>query len=390
MFWVVVLLGVVDSVHGVRDSRDVLDASAEHTHTTPASWHQFAEHLNAVNIPSGQQSYIRQLLQPQYEDRNTPPTQSHSVRSSGGSEGQESSTKPAATAKFRASARFLEGEVNNQHDHVHDEADGANTTKTMRFRCGVGQPMVDSIAPVPEKRSLAYHDITDARRVLQSVDEPRRRELLRALKPAVNEHQHRQLALISETDGTADAPKRRQNVEISESYDLDPGSGNFLPLSAAETLGLSDKLRIRVLYDVVGGLDSTGKYSGTNARQCTRVGEQIQTLCSTSGGGYSCTHTCTNDDLLYLAPEADSVAPGLTNAEQQGAIKGKIMRQRTQFAAQYWSNNLRVKPVRGSGISLHSSVLSAFNLPGSMSVSDADLVVIITARPMPDGSVSGM
>ena len=67
----------------------------------------------------------------------------------------------------------------------------------------------------------------------------------------------------------------------------------------------------------------------------------------------------------------------------------QAMQSRTQQAADYFKSALRLRPVGPGGITIDPSILANFNLDASRTVHNADLVLIMTARPSPNSPVAG-
>ena len=70
-----------------------------------------------------------------------------------------------------------------------------------------------------------------------------------------------------------------------------------------------------------------------------------------------------------------------------GGDKLALMKKHLQFVANYYRDALTVKQVQDS-IRLSSSIRSTYNID-TETVSDADLVVIMTARPVPYRKIAG-
>jgi len=71
-----------------------------------------------------------------------------------------------------------------------------------------------------------------------------------------------------------------------------------------------------------------------------------------------------------------------------GSIRNQILKQRTEWAGNKIAELLSVKPAVG-GITLASSVSASFSNLTTTSYPNADLVVIVTARPTPGVSLAG-
>ncbi len=122
------------------------------------------------------------------------------------------------------------------------------------------------------------------------------------------------------------------------------------------------------VWDVVNGLDYTGPYSGENARQCTAAGQTVAAGCVV-GGVASCTTVCREPDVVL--PDG---------------VRYTIVKERLEWAAQFFKAALTVKPVLDP-IIIDPSVAAIFGLART-SIPDADVVVIVTTRPSPFAAVA--
>lgn len=127
--------------------------------------------------------------------------------------------------------------------------------------------------------------------------------------------------------------------------------------------------RSQALWEVVEGGDYTGSKSGSNARQCPSVGATIQVQ-PFGGGGLQSWSGCSEKHVV-----------------PKDGDRYNVMKARTNFATNYWKNMLTIKPVRGP-IVIDSAVRSQYNLQ-TVNVTDADLVLIMLARPSPFAPVAG-
>ena len=159
--------------------------------------------------------------------------------------------------------------------------------------------------------------------------------------------------------------------DLAQTYSTAAG-GAFLPIAQAHTAGLTAPLRVKVLWDVVEGTDYSGSNAGTNARQCTAVGQTIRVRCQS--GSSTCTEPwvngCTADDVVAV-----------------GHPKLALMKKRVTWVTDFLANALTVKPVQDN-IEISSSVVNEYQLSSS-TVTNADLVVIMTARPIPHQKLAG-
>jgi MFS family permease len=71
-----------------------------------------------------------------------------------------------------------------------------------------------------------------------------------------------------------------------------------------------------------------------------------------------------------------------------GMERSMVMRTRTQAAMDYWAQALKVKPVQDD-IVIDNFISNIFGLPANTAVPDADLVMIMTARPSPFSPIAG-
>lgn len=150
-----------------------------------------------------------------------------------------------------------------------------------------------------------------------------------------------------------DAPQRRQ-LQTSQAYD---DSLSFMAIADADKLGLTGRLRVKVLWDVVASGDTAGTPQTTF--QCNAAGATI--------------------NLASTAASYDAWS-GCTAAHVPAGARLDTMKKRTNDAVAFWSGALRVKPVKDP-ITIAPGVLNMFQLSGTPPQSDADLVLIMTARP---------
>mmetsp|Transcript_24599 Transcript_24599/g.85546 ORF Transcript_24599/g.85546 Transcript_24599/m.85546 type:complete len:1232 (-) Transcript_24599:195-3890(-) len=216
--------------------------------------------------------------------------------------------------------------------------------------CGVGTPFAEAHFGADE------HAVTDERIKYHTVEHP---DVQAALQGPAHEARRRRLQFY--------ATKNNDGV-------------TFLPLDDADAAGLTAGIRIKVLWDVIESADFTGARVGSNALQCTQVGGAISVACEvpTSADCMQVWDGCSVDDI---------VGPEGVVSDPEGVVKLEIMKTRLAFATEYFRKAFKVKPVQVP-IDLSESVTSRFNLPPT-SVEDADLVVIMTARPSPWAALNG-
>jgi hypothetical protein len=152
-----------------------------------------------------------------------------------------------------------------------------------------------------------------------------------------------------------------------QGYPTGPG-GAFLPLSDASSAGLAAPMRIVPVWTAIESAEFSGVNSGAAARQCIAADRTISVEC-VIGGSPSCTSPCKDEDV---------VAPG--NERMQ------VIQERITWAVEYFRSALSVKPVLDP-IVVDSYITSTFNL-GALTVPNADLVVLVTARPAPFAQVA--
>lgn len=160
--------------------------------------------------------------------------------------------------------------------------------------------------------------------------------------------------------------RRLQLWQRDEDY-----GGAFLPAEEADALGLTGPMRIKLVWDAIDfgdlsadapGADTRSTRSGSanrnsGALQCSFAGEVVWNLFTTA-------HTCVEEDVV--TPE-----------------KRAVIDTRSDFAAGFFGEALKVRPVQDD-ITIYSSLADEFNLEAeSRVVTDADLVIIMTARPGP-------
>ena len=155
----------------------------------------------------------------------------------------------------------------------------------------------------------------------------------------------------------------------SQQYMPSP-SLSFLSAQDAHAAGLTQGIRIQLVWDVVLGRDFVG---GTHPRQCRFPGDTVQLQ---QGGTWS---GCADEDVVDPA-SSDCVSGGLK-------CRHDVMLQRTEWAARTWASGLYVKPVQDN-ITVSTTFRSRYNLEGAQSYANTDLVVIMTARPEPGRSIA--
>ena len=142
---------------------------------------------------------------------------------------------------------------------------------------------------------------------------------------------------------------------------------SFVPLS----IHGGSPIRIRIVWDVIDAGDPT---TWGSHYQCSYVGQQINVL--TADGGYtlSSDRFCEERHLVHGS---------------RGAARGNAIRSRTAEAVEFYASSLRIRPVLDEVIWLDIAALASYFTLGLSSVSDADVVVIMTARPSPSSPISG-
>lgn len=174
--------------------------------------------------------------------------------------------------------------------------------------------------------------------------------------------------------------ERRRKLQFYATKNND--GSTFLPLEDADAAGLAQPIRIKVLWDVIEGTDFTGSRLGSNALQCTRIGGPISVPCefSTSPDCMQIWDGCSVDDI---------VGPEGVVSDPNGFHKLEVMKTRLDFAVEYFRKAFKVKPVQVP-IDLSPGVIDRFNLEDATTrVENADLVVIMTARPSPWAALNG-
>eukprot|EP01138_Halocafeteria_seosinensis_P001181 gb/GECG01001208.1/.p1 GENE.gb/GECG01001208.1/~~gb/GECG01001208.1/.p1 ORF type:complete len:1178 (+),score=114.14 gb/GECG01001208.1/:1-3534(+) len=162
------------------------------------------------------------------------------------------------------------------------------------------------------------------------------------------------------------------------------GNDDFMPIQEAEEQGLTNQIRIRLLWDVIKAGDYTGvKNSEPIARQCNFIGEEIELIFD--GSEIWTEDPCPQTEFMVNAKDSETSASERKDASNRFAV----MKRRTEWAADYWEKTLRVKPVEDE-IVLSSNIMQSFDLAEESQIqNDTDVVVIMTARPAPFSSVAG-
>jgi hypothetical protein len=165
----------------------------------------------------------------------------------------------------------------------------------------------------------------------------------------------------------AQLTQHRRHLDTSVTY-----ASPFIPLSALDAMGGAAPIRIQLLWEVMENGDlSVG--GGGQGYQCINVGQDILVQSSTgayapSTGGFCLTKHIVTGTI--------------------GATRNAVLRSLTQRAADFFAKTLKVRPILDSNITIDSSVLNRFTMT-TTTVNNADLVIIMTARPSPNRALSG-
>eukprot|EP01138_Halocafeteria_seosinensis_P015488 gb/GECG01015806.1/.p1 GENE.gb/GECG01015806.1/~~gb/GECG01015806.1/.p1 ORF type:complete len:864 (+),score=86.28 gb/GECG01015806.1/:1-2592(+) len=159
--------------------------------------------------------------------------------------------------------------------------------------------------------------------------------------------------------------------------------GNFMPIQEAEEQGLTSQIRIRLVWDVI---ETGDKYDG-DVQQCNYIGQSIALPDSINDQNSWTDDPCPSEEFMVHANDEKASSQAKKAAEERFAL----MKRRTEWAASYWENTLRVKPVDNEiVIDSNALVRNHVELPEEQKVhNNTDLVVIMTARPVPFKSVAG-
>lgn len=156
-------------------------------------------------------------------------------------------------------------------------------------------------------------------------------------------------------------------------------NNNFVPLRTLHAQGLSDNIRIGLVWDPVDNGDySVGQNCGNpytcpiRPRQCSYVGQSIYVQDAAGNEVYS-PSLCEGKHLV---------------TGPLGAARGAAMRERTTQAMNFWRQTLMVRPVQDPQITIDPLIVQKYNLT-TANVSNVDLVIIMTARPSPNRPVAG-
>jgi len=194
-------------------------------------------------------------------------------------------------------------------------------------------------------------------------------------------------------------------------------SGFGLTIEEAEAAGKLANIRIALVWDVVDAGDTTNQFgTGTAQRQCVSVGSTIKVRSSNGQLGSEVSATCVANEVVTGTVGADRGTAMRARTEAVSLLARRSVGGQPAFAAphplsisrgpyprhglwfsslgfrlqarQFWQNTLRIRPVRDSSITIDVGVRNAFALT-TTSVPNADLVVIMTARPSPFLPVAG-
>lgn len=174
----------------------------------------------------------------------------------------------------------------------------------------------------------------------------------------------RRLGELANSGGLlADAFARRQQLIFDDDGGDDAGddggsggnSNDFVSAAAADEMGLAEGLRVRVLYDLVDGGDDRAREEDGLRLQCYRTGEMAYDQIDQTAV------PCTEENII--------------NTESR-----QLMAQHADWAAARLAATLRVNPVEDA-IEFADAVADEYAFPRGTSVSDADLVILMLARP---------
>jgi hypothetical protein len=145
----------------------------------------------------------------------------------------------------------------------------------------------------------------------------------------------------------------------------------YVPVASANASGGTAPIRIVALWDVIT-VTGDAAPSGSPAYQCTALNATIQVRAAS--GGYTAFAGCTANDIVTGAG---------------GAARLSVLQARTEAAIAYWQAAVRLQPVR-DGITIDPSIVTSYNVPpSSANVPNADVVLIMTARPSPFSAIAG-
>lgn len=203
-------------------------------------------------------------------------------------------------------------------------------SKTLSIRCGVGDPLYEKILDVP---------------------------------PTIVPQQY-----LSDSEVVSNYRRLQQNQQ----YDDDD---SFIPIDEVHEAGGTQPIRIVALWDVIHDGDPTNPgHSPASRYQCVTAdpaNPQHNILAAGLSGSYALFDGCSEEHLVAVDSE-----------------RYDVMRGRTSASIDYWQKTLWVKPVQDPIVIniASSNGLAALN---GRSVPDADLVMIMTARPSPSSPIAG-
>jgi hypothetical protein len=145
----------------------------------------------------------------------------------------------------------------------------------------------------------------------------------------------------------------------------------FIPISALQAMGGTAPMRIKTVWDVMENGDKQS--GGSEYYGCTVVGQDI--LAQNSVGTYVLT--------TGAFCETKHIVTGSI-----GAKRNSVVRSLTTRATNFFNSALSVRPILDTAITLDSSISNRFTINTTV-VNDADLVIIMTARPSPNRPLSG-
>eukprot|EP01138_Halocafeteria_seosinensis_P015486 gb/GECG01015804.1/.p1 GENE.gb/GECG01015804.1/~~gb/GECG01015804.1/.p1 ORF type:complete len:241 (+),score=35.75 gb/GECG01015804.1/:1-723(+) len=117
----------------------------------------------------------------------------------------------------------------------------------------------------------------------------------------------------------------------------DESTDTFLPIGEAEERGETDYIRIKLIWDVIDSGDHNGE---NHPRQCNEKGDTVEA----KGKDEPCNYD--SNDCIEWECNGDNVVNPKASA---GAKKRySIMKERTEWAKQFWERTVRLKPINDS------------------------------------------
>lgn len=155
-------------------------------------------------------------------------------------------------------------------------------------------------------------------------------------------------------------------------------SGSFVPIQIADSSGWTRPIRIAAIWDVIDSGDPNGVNQPN--RMCSTVGDTIEVQANGNWiawttANFPATSPCSSKSVVSAVQSSS------------GWDRYNVIKARTNAAISYWQSTLKIKRTQDN-IVLDSSITTTYGLVAGTSI-DADLVLVMTARPSPASPIAG-